>query len=115
VVSAGARGAGDGDNNEQEQQDAIRALREHHKDGTGAAWSLDPAKPVAIHGACVEYEFVNPNGLAGFILDADGIPRPVTDAVSLARALTVARGWDYVQTERRRVAEKPRRRRKVKQ
>jgi hypothetical protein len=96
---------------EEDQKIAIEVLKEHHKDGTGAAWSLDPARPVAIHGACYEYEFVNPNGLVGFILDADGIPRPVTDAVSLARVLAVAQAWGTVHAERRRVAERPRRRR----
>jgi hypothetical protein len=97
---------------EEDQKTAIEALREHHKDGTAAAWSLDPARPVAIHGECYEYEFVSPNGLAGFILDADSIPRPVTDAVSLARVLAVAQAWGTVHAERRRVAEIEGRKRK---
>jgi hypothetical protein len=89
---------------EEEQKAAIKALRAHHRDGTGAAWSLDPARPVAVHGECYEYEFVNPNGAIGFILPTNGIPRRVTDAASLARVLSVARGWDTVHAERRSVA-----------
>jgi hypothetical protein len=45
-------------------------------------------------------------------LDADSIPRPVTDAVSLARVLAVAQAWGTVHAERRRVAEIEGRKRK---
>lgn len=94
---------------EEERKAAIEVLSEHHENGTAAAWSLDPARPVKKHGAaCYEYEFVSPNGLAGFILDADGIPRPVTGASSRDRVLSVARGWETVHAERRRVAGKRR-------
>jgi len=99
---------------EEEQRAAIEVLRAHHKDGTGAAWSLDRARPVAVHGGCYEYKFIKPNGVMGFILDRNRTPRPVTDASSLARVLSVVQAWDVVHAERRRLAEIEARKRKRK-